>query len=650
LGLYNVIARDVYNIYYDSKKWRIHAGQVNDSRYFRSYGNGLSVTYRFNSNTQLTVFGVIHRPGFFTTSDNIGLNVKYRVSKVRVSQDIIYNTDSGSRINSYLLNNDIDIVKTKEISISVNAGIGIQQNLLHKTIEPKMTSGGYAGYKINYKLNDWVFSSQIKYYDKKFPGINNGAVTHNHNIRYNWIKQKLSSEVYYQYDYRINNYFKDTLYNTDLLSYNTSRYGVRVSKSFNSGYLSLGGGYLQQNGQTNYALAPRYQFMELLYNYKSKKSFALSLSSTLGFANVEGGTAYITSTNASANMRFFGVNCGYSSAPNFEYLSQKERILTGKTETVYGGPYVTFKLMKGLNFAAQYTVSKTLYDDNINSFVGVNVDYSNDKRGVYFSVNGSSPLQQPDGSSANPLRYGYLNVTLRKSLKVPFFIKRKYHNIRARVFEDENGNGKMDAGEKNIKGMTFLVNDANFITNQQGAILYKNVDTGQYALDFINTSVIGYMPGNGTVQSIGVNGSVDIDIPFKKSKIVKGHIEVVQDSLADTKFSKNNVKVTATDSEGRSYATITNREGDYFLNLPAGVYVVSLNPDVFNGNFQAVKISFDINLNVIDSSIVNFEIKQRKRQTRLMIADENEIINIKIKPVGNTSTEELKENKRQKKY
>ena len=126
LGLYNILARDIYNICYDSKKWRINAGLVNDSRYFRTFGNGLSITYKVNNNTQITAFGVIHTPGFFATSDNAGLNLRYKVGKARVSQDLIYNTDSGSRVNSYLLNNDIDILRTKETILSINGGVGLK--------------------------------------------------------------------------------------------------------------------------------------------------------------------------------------------------------------------------------------------------------------------------------------------------------------------------------------------------------------------------------------------------------------------------------------------------------------------------------------------------------------------------------------------
>lgn len=648
LGLYNILARDIYNICYDSKKWRITAGLVNDSRYFRTFGNGLSITYKVNNNTQITAFGVIHTPGFFATSDNAGLNLRYKVGKARVSQDLIYNTDSGSRVNSYLLNNDIDILRTKETILSINGGVGLKDET---SVQGKRESllGGYAGYRFSHKIKDWTVASQIRYYDKNFPGINRGAVTHNHSIRYNWEKTKISTELYYQYEHRLNNFFKDTLYNTDLLTYNTSRYGIRISKSTERSYISVGGGLLQQTGQMNYVLTPQYKFLELMYNYRSVKGINASLSSTTGFSTISDELAYITSSNASANYKFFGVNGGFSSTPNIETKANGERIVANKNETVYGGPYVTVKIAKGLYAGANYTVSKTLMDNRTNTFAGVNVQYANDKYGIFFNLNGSSPLQSTSTQyNGNPFQYGYLNATLRKSLNIPFVLKRRYHNMKARMFADENGNGKMDANEKPISGLTFVVNDANFVTDKSGSILYKNIDTGKYQIDFSNTSVEGYMPGDGNTQIVSVHGKTSIDIAFKKSKLVKGHIDILQDTASDVRFSTNNIKVIAysRDSMAYEYTTVANRDGDYFINLPAGKYTISLNPEVFNESFQPVKMSFDVDLINDENVVVDFKIKQRKRQLKIINSGATEEVVIKKNELTENKAPKAKNSKK----
>ena len=288
------------------------------------------------------------------------------------------------------------------------------------------------------------------------------------------------------------------------------------------------------------------------------------------------------------------------------------------SEALIGGPSITLPIGRYIQLGAQYSISRTLYDGSVNSFGNISCSYEHPRNGVRFILNASSPLQQPDQSSVNPIKYGYINLSLRKTLNIPLPFNRQYYNLKVRLFEDYNGNGTMDEAEQPIRNKPCMINDINFITDVNGYIRYKNIERADYHLDLSNIDTKGLIPGNGNEQVIHVAANSQMDVPFKKSKIIAGILIIIQDSTHENTFYPGGLKITARDTSGHTYVTTSGDDGRYFISLPAGSYEVSLNPEAFNNFYRPVKMSQIVSLITAEAAQADFTIKQHRREVKVL--------------------------------
>jgi hypothetical protein len=622
-GLYNTIDRDVFTIGLKTRHWEFKAGKISNSKYFLTYGNGIEVSYSRNKRSMITLFAVKHTPGFHTTNDNAGLLLKYRIKNVVINHDLLYNTDSSSRIQSGIFNTDLNWL-TKNVDLNINGGLGTE-NKISQNKDNTPGAGNFWGYRIVYRIKSWTFNSQYKTYGKKFPGLYAGSKIHNHGITYR--AKKFSAELYYQVNITNNKFFKDTLYNTDFLTFNTTKYGTKLTMNTKRSFITIGYGWMVQSGQQAYTFTPRYQFLEMQYSLKGKKYFSLNFSTSNGYASqkkYKSGPVYFTQNSINVSYKNIGINGGYTSIPIVDTLQKPIY-----NSTVYGGPYITAHFGRYFSLGIQYSLSKTLYDNGINSFAGINLTYNNEKARTNILVNISSPLQKANEKSVNPFKYGYVNISLIKTFDIPFIFQKKYHSLETVFVEDVNLNGVADSNENRLPNVSFTIDDLHFISNRQGIARYRHIDKGEYTINFTGSHLRGLIPNEGPVHVIKVEGDNKTTILFSKSSVLSGHIDMLQDSAANELFLVNNIKVIAIDAFGKKFATITDTAGNYFFNLPAGVYSVMLNQDAFNQNYRPDKMSAEADLIKNETITVNFIIKQKRRLVKMLDTDPGKVIDLK---------------------
>jgi hypothetical protein len=622
-GIYNTIDRDVFTIGLKTKHWKIKVGKISNSMFFLTYGNGAEVGYAWKKNNTITLFGVKHTPGFHTTNDNAGLLLKYKLGNVILNHDLLYNSDSASHIQSGIFNTQLQW-RTKNIDLEINGGLGTENNKVQNR-DNNILKEAFGGYRIAFKLKSFSFNSQYKVYGKYFPGLYAGSKAENHGISFR--AKKFSAETYYQVNITNNSYFKDTLYNMDIMTFNTIKYGLKLSLITKRSYCTLGYGWLSQSGQQAYSFTPKYQFIEMQYNLRGKKYFNMSLSTYNGYANQNKysvGPVYFTQNSLNMSYKNFGINTGFTSIPVIDKL--KKAVYNN---TIYGGPSLNSHFGKYLNVGLQYNLSKTLYDNKVNSFAGINMVYNNEKARTNIRVNISSPLQKANEKNINPFKYGYVSISLAKNFNIPFIFKRKYHRLETVFVEDQNSNGIADANENRIPNVAFAINKLHFISNRFGVAQYMHIDKGDYTVDFSESQLRGLIPIDGPVQIISSEKDKSNTILFSKSKVINGHIEILQDSTAEELFLINNIKIIALDRFGKKYTTSTDAAGNYFINLPAGVYTVSLNQDAFNQNYRPDKMNAEVNLIKTENATINFVIKGKRRPVRLLDVNPGKVINTK---------------------
>ncbi len=617
-GLNNIIASDIYNVYFASPHWGIHVGQVSDGQFFRTFGTGLSVGYNWGKQSlhdnSLTIFGVKHTAGFYADNDNGGISARLKLGKVRWLQSAFVNTDSNKKYNSYIYTTEFALLSTANLDVAINGGIGLVENKLQNKTA-KHTQGEIAGYHFRYTKGIFSLSSSLNYFSKSFPGFNSGAVNSNQSIRFRF--KRVSIEGFYNYDLRTNNYFIDTLYNTDVLSTNVTKYGLRINGRIMRSFVSVGGGYIQQTSENSYYFTPKYLFAELSYNYRSLKSFAVTLNSVSGYAAIGDKTGIISSTSLNLSSKFVGLSGGYSRVPVINN-DLGEQTITSNTETINGGPYITFKALKHLVVSCQYNYSKTLYDRIAYSFLGLSLNYDNARMGLRMNVNGSIPLSKLDESSLNPLKNGFLTASIKKSLNVPFVAHRKYYTLNARLYKDNNNNSIFDENDEVFHQMPLDIQGKHFITNTNGVVKYKNLSKGAYNVQLSTANAEGYLPNNGYSEDVTLKNNTYIDIPFNKGSIISGQVRVIEDTANANTFSLAKIKVSATDTSKHNYSALTDSKGNYNLTLPAGKYIVSLNPDAFNDQYRPYPLSVAITTRTKGIDTANFVIKQHKRKMQIL--------------------------------
>jgi predicted heme/steroid binding protein len=89
-------------------------------------------------------------------------------------------------------------------------------------------------------------------------------------------------------------------------------------------------------------------------------------------------------------------------------------------------------------------------------------------------------------------------------------------------------------------------------------------------------------------------------------------------------FKLSNIKVTArivNKADTIEYSTLTSENGEFYFNLPGGVYTVSLSQVAFDDNFRPTEFSQQVDLAINNEKTIYFYIKQRKRSINIKKRD-----------------------------
>jgi hypothetical protein len=350
------------------------------------------------------------------------------------------------------------------------------------------------------------------------------------------------------------------------------------------------------------------------------KQLFLSVNTYLGRGTLKGfeadSSVNVSSTQGNMQFKFLGFSGRYDNGPYYynEYINYLKK--PARYSNIIFSPFVDLKLMQGtLNIRTQFNYAKSLPDNVENSTALANISYSNLLRGFDINLNSIVPINQPNG---NP----YVNLSFRMRLHAPFVAIRKYYNLKMLLFKDVNGNGQYDAGEEPIKEQTISLRqekadgDVIFVTDEKGEARYTNITTGNFKANFgMNSRMKGWIPSSGIIQTFQVSGNRTIYVPYKMSKVLEGKLRVTVDSLSNTKFNPANIRVEAIsdDSTATVYSTLTEENGEFYFNLPAGNYTIKLGEAAFDENFQPVEPSQRADMLHNDTKTIYFEIKQKRR-------------------------------------
>lgn len=614
----NAFQQHIYNIDYHYHRWRLGIGQTGSQSYFLTYGRGASLCYEWNERKKIGIAGVLHDPLFAYKSDNVSAFVRYPVGKTTWHHELIANFDNTSTLYSYITANNVRLFDSKEFRLSLQADAGMDHKTRNLPGVRRATAGLAAGYTLSWSRKSWEVYSNIQYYGSEFPGINKGLHLQTHQLT--WKQGNFFAGPFCAYNYLLRNYFRDSLYNSDVLSYNTTRYGLRAGITNAKVNLSVNAGLMAQNGQFLYHLK-NYQFADLYYNWIIGRTTTLNIFSQTAFARDTGLVrkyVLLNTTTASFSTRYGGFSGIYTRVP---VQGNEVTGRNGYEETVNLSPYLNFYFFRNkLCGSIRYNISKAIADNTFSDGVGGSLSYNDARAGLRVQLNTFVPLRMRSSLGYLPLQNrDYATLTVTKQLFVPILTRRKNYELELALFADTNHNNRKDQGEPALANAQVLINNTPFVTDADGRIRYRNIPKGAYALCMAGTQQPGLIPADGAEREVLLEKDVQTEIAFKKGKIIRGSIRIVSDSFSHTRLTPDNIRVTATDSHARSYSTLTDDSGHFVFYVPEGKYKVALNPNAFaDTDFKPVQLERDADLVSDPECSVAFEIRQKKRKVRFV--------------------------------
>lgn len=608
------INNDIYRIEYDGRKWAASAGNIMQLSDFVMDGYGASLTRKWNAETSnVTVYGLFKS----RTRNNrlIGANSQLSLkNKIILNESVVANFDPDNGLNSYMAKQDAYTKLTDKMELRILTGAGIEQSTRQLLGSSKKAQLGTSfGYSYNWLGKYINVTSSMMNNSNAYPGVFKGQRSQNHDVR--GVYKNVFLGGFYEYNLRKQNIYTDTLLISDVFNLKTSSYGARTGISFRNSNISVSvGRQRQQQSDSLNAQIYKYEFVNLSTSVSLWKRSYINLNSYLGYGMLEGNEANtrvrVISNQGGLQIYFAGVSARYDIGPFFYHEYLKYLRNPQEYSRIVLSPYAEASLFKKtLTFRSQMNYNKSMPSGSETSNVLGNLVYHNYRRGFDLNLTGIAPINQKD---VQP----YITASLRVNLHVPFVPVRKYYNLRLVLFKDENLNGKYDEGEGPVEEQMLALNDNLFISDKKGTVLFQNVEKRSYKADFGYTSKLkGWIPQEGTIQSFTISGSRTIYIPYKKSKVLSGKLNLKLDSHSNLDFKVGNIKVTATsnDSLRRSYSTLTNEEGEFSFNVPAGIYTVTLSELAFDDNFKPTEFAQQADMVVNDEKILYFEIKQKRR-------------------------------------
>jgi hypothetical protein len=627
LGIANTVERNAFSLEYQNKEWKLYAGQLSSTKSFFTFGQGISATYTGKNEHEVNVTGIIHYRNSPYVNDLYSVSMRNKIGKSILLSGAEVNAQKADDRYAYVITNEAQLLRKDNITLSVWANLG-QTHYMYKLSKPGVENIGLVyGYSFNYNFGDVQVGSDFQNGTGPYPGVMGGIINQNHRVTWK-VRKNIYVDAYYRFNKsnRSSLLFIDTVFNTNFFDYNLEQYGAkaRIIAGKNVDF-TLGGGKYKQKGSFDRNLLNDAGFVEFASSYRKGRNVSLRLSSTVGFGSVNTGVKprnmIISRSNLAGNFKFIGFSAFYYRTPRVPNTGFSLDTTSQVTETMSFTPYVNIKMSRTLSGNISYSFAKSLYDQNMTTFAGLNLLYSNKRNGLYATLTGNVPISNTTEKFSS-LANNSVILSIRKDLNVPNLTRRRYYNLDITLYKDDNLNLRHDAGEPGLPGATVnIVSQRMFITNNEGRFTFKNVEQKYYVIDLSTVKAPrGYIPAGGFLHYAEVKKNTKLEIPYQRGKVISGNVKVVLDSLASEKrFAPDKIKVMAVDSLGNPYKSMTDKNGDYFINVPAGKYKVTLNPDAFSKDLRPVQLFFFVTFDgAKDEETVNFEIREKKREIRYL--------------------------------
>lgn len=601
---------------YSGLKWNATAGNINELTDFYMDGYGAKIGHVWKQRDKVDVFGLLQS----RTGDSKlgGMNYLYGGLRenIKINGGLTANFDNERALNSYLVKQGGEWKFGENNKLTVNAGAGMEQTFAKLVNGANNTQWGTSvGYNLQMN-NKWSgITSTVLMNSNSYPGIFKGQRMQSHDARL--IYKSTFIGGYYDFNLRKQNIYQDTALFSNVFNLKTNNYGARTGISLHGANIIFSAGnQFQVQSDTGQFAKYKFSYLNLNLSLSFIKNFYFNVNSYYGQGAIPGQESTtsvpVNSNQGNIQYRWIGAAVRYDRGPYYyhEYTAYIKN--PDKYERTILSPYLDISFFKtALNIRSQFNYSKNLPGNTETSNLLTNIVYTNFKYGFDFNILGITPIKQQ--GDAKP----YISASLRVRLVAPFVAVRKYYVLKMVLFKDVNNNGEMEKGEEPIQGQGLAIKGNIFVTDKSGTVVFRNIEKGEYKTDFGKGGKIrGWIPSGGPVQTFLLKGNQTIYVPYKISKILQGKLSLEIDSNSSLTFKLANIKVTAQTidkADTVEYSTLTEENGDFYFNLPAGHYNITLSPTAFDDVFRPTQFTQRADLENNDNKTLYFTIRQKKR-------------------------------------
>lgn len=601
-------------VQYETGRLRFKAGSMADFRHFIINGTGGDAFFQMKkSSVQIT--GIRSN---FGNARQAEAKYTFDAKNVSLFTDLVSHRDENQKTNSQLFVNKFSWQLSSVTSLSVEGGIG-QERL--STAKGDTTLYGSTGaYQFESVWKGFHLASQLVFYSKNFPGLNRGFHFHNHDLRYSF--DRLSLGAFYQTTRKIFTSAGDSVFRL-LLNVEQKEGGIKTGLQTANVLLSVSAGLYQQRQDSASAFVENMKKASASFLWTLWPGFTFSVSSNAGFVSVpqrpDVKPFWAFTTYGSLQGRHWGLNFGANDGPFYyfelkEYLQKPQRFQRIQLSPFYEAETKHRTVYDRIQFT--YNRERPAYADNCFLLNQLSLSLPKHKTDVSLLTN----------LSLSNSRNSFVNVSVRKQLVLPVWKAGDSYSFTLLLYRDNNSNNRYDKEVDEVMPQTVLsVNESMVQTAANGEVAIKNVGKGALHLYFGAASKLkGWMPKDGIKQTlVPARGEKKFFIPFKQSRTVTGTLQFYFDDKSAQRMEPGNIRLTASDEGGNTFSTLTDDNGRFFFNLPAGRYIVSLNAAAFDERFKPSETSKTADLKNNNTVDLLFDVRQKKRQINIRkVSDE----------------------------
>ena len=665
-------------VQYKADRWEVQAGDITGNGgigLLTAFGRGVSGSYEINEKNKIggAVAATLVNPIY---SGNLHYQTTSLPRGIAMGTSLTYISDNYNKLN--IFGADVNAFVPLFPGNSIYAILGVTQTQHNynnqtfidgagnfiTTVDPNTSFLG-VGARVGYVLDR-----------KKIKGTLTGSYSSPHFSQFFGSRLMLNGSTTYFINkkfYLIGNSnltFQDPrVYNRGVLipenTYLSGRHGIELADRVNSRLTLFAGPLLEHisvkqlkilpNGDSVFTrfktISPK---ISLRVNYKTGVSGYVGPYALLGYTYIVDaqdstiGIPAPTSKTVFYNAKFglnviqnnWGVNVFYYYGPHD---------LSTQGDYYYFGSYS--KSIRIMPYFQKYYYNKLLLVSSYNSYyyevhsnaerIALNARlHFNFKKGWSLFIDNNLYMYSKVGTEGNKIfsRAYYLSVGFRKSFDIPQ-PRVKYYDLKVVCFKDMNGNGKQDENEQGITDIIISIDrnaqtdsvtgksviypghfmPSEMITDNFGQVDYYHIPEGEFNVKiFPLMNLVDLYNINGQKQKVVVTRDTTFYVPFAQSYRVSGNIILNRDKFSSAgSVSTANIRITATDSLGNSFATLSTSDGSYTLYVPqAGNYKVTIN-NVFGDQFFLQESMYEVSFNGDKDFHVDFIFNEKKRQMNI---------------------------------